>query len=88
MGSRSTESASAFVDQFIDADQTLVRTYVKTYGSYAGVYSDPVCRDLCPPPPPVSSADDRLLGRRCNLYRSVVTLGAIEMMTSTNARAH
>lgn len=40
VGSRSIESASAFVDKFIDA----VNVLVKTYGSYAEVYRDPVCR--------------------------------------------
>jgi len=51
VGSRSIESASAFVDKFVDADNALVKTYVKTYGSYAEVYRDPVCRIIGFMPP-------------------------------------
>ena len=75
VGSRSIDRANAFLDEFIDADFTLVKTYVKTYGSYAEVYNDPVCRAFriyAPPPLPVSSADIGLLGRGRNLHRSVV----------------
>ena len=56
VGSRGIESASAFVNELIDADHAPV----KAYGSYAEVYSDPVCRilsDLSPPQPMTAFQD-------------------------------
>lgn len=56
VGSRGIESASAFVNELIDAGHAPV----KAYGSYAEVYSDPVCRilsDVSPPQPMTAFQD-------------------------------